>query len=97
MGRTMPKTKNIVVKDNALINASYNLELIEQRLILLAVAHSRRSEQTLTAATKITIGVSDYIDTYSTQGGQGVYDNIKRACKALFERQFTYAERRGVG
>lgn len=68
MGRTMPKTKNIVVKDNALINASYNLELIEQRLILLAVAHSRRSEQTLTAATKITIGVSDYIDTYSTQG-----------------------------
>ena len=96
MGRTMPKTKNIVVKDNALINASYNLELIEQRLILLAVAHSRRSEQTLTAATKITIGVSDYIDTYSTQG-RGVYDNIKRACKALFERQFTYAERRGRG
>jgi len=96
VGRTMPKTKNIVVKDNALINASYNLELIEQRLILLAVAHSRRSEQTLTAATKITIGVSDYIDTYSTQG-RGVYDNIKRACKALFERQFTYAERRGRG
>ena len=26
-----------------------------------------------------------------------MYDNIKRACKALFERQFTYAERRGRG
>lgn len=29
--------KNLVVKDNALINASYNLELVEQRLILLAI------------------------------------------------------------
>ncbi|MCW8628521.1 replication initiation protein, partial [Acinetobacter baumannii] len=25
---------NLVVKDNALINASYNLDLVEQRLIL---------------------------------------------------------------
>ena len=28
---------DLVVKDNALINASYNLDLVEQRLILLAI------------------------------------------------------------
>ena len=27
----------LVVKDNALMNASYNLNLVEQRLILLAI------------------------------------------------------------
>ncbi|MFX5302122.1 RepB family plasmid replication initiator protein, partial [Acinetobacter baumannii] len=27
--------RELVVKDNALINASYNLDLVEQRLILL--------------------------------------------------------------
>ena len=35
--------KNLVVKDNALINASYNLELVEQRLILLAIVEARTS------------------------------------------------------
>ena len=35
--------KNTVVKDNALINASYNLDLAEQRLILLAIVEARES------------------------------------------------------
>ena len=33
--------KDLVVKDNALINASYNLDLVEQRLILLAILAAR--------------------------------------------------------
>ena len=28
---------DLIVKDNALMNASYNLALVEQRLILLAI------------------------------------------------------------
>ncbi|MEK5756704.1 RepB family plasmid replication initiator protein, partial [Acinetobacter variabilis] len=35
--------KELVVKDNALINASYNLDLSEQRLILLAILEARQS------------------------------------------------------
>ncbi|WP_180176860.1 RepB family plasmid replication initiator protein, partial [Acinetobacter sp. Q278-1] len=35
--------KDLVVKDNALINASYNLDLVEQRLILLAILAARES------------------------------------------------------
>ena len=30
----------LVVKDNALMNASYNLDLVEQRLILLAIVEA---------------------------------------------------------
>lgn len=89
-------SKNLIVKDNALINASYNLDLIEQRLILLAIAQSRRTGQELTATTKLKISVSDYIDTYSIQG-RSVYENIKKACKTLFERQFTYTEQQAKG
>lgn len=35
--------RELVVKDNALINASYNLDLVEQRLILLAIVEARES------------------------------------------------------
>lgn len=89
-------SKNLIIKDNALINASYNLDLIEQRLILLAIAQSRRTGQELTATTKLKISVSDYIDTYSIQG-RSVYENVKKACKTLFERQFTYTEQQEKG
>lgn len=89
-------SKNFIIKDNALINASYHLDLIEQRLILLAIAQSRRVGEELTATTKLKISVSDYIDTYSLQG-RSVYENIKKACKTLFERQFTYTEQQEKG
>ena len=42
---------NLVVKDNALINASYNLDLVEQRLILLAIIEARQSGKELTQMT----------------------------------------------
>ena len=34
----------LIVKDNALMNASYNLDLVEQRLILLAIVEARESQ-----------------------------------------------------
>ena len=34
----------LVVKDNALINASYSLSLVEQRLILLAIVATRKDD-----------------------------------------------------
>ena len=41
--------KELVVKDNALINASYNLDLVEQRLILLAIVEARESGRGINA------------------------------------------------
>ena len=39
----------LVVKDNALMNASYNLDLVEQRLILLAIIEARESGKGINA------------------------------------------------
>ena len=38
----------LVVKDNVLINASYNLEVTEQRLILLAIINARETGNGIT-------------------------------------------------
>ena len=42
---------DLIVKDNALMNASYNLDLVEQRLILLAILEARESAKELTQMT----------------------------------------------
>lgn len=89
-------SKNLIVKDNALINASYNLDLIEQRIILLAVAKSRKAVVNLASNRRIAIHISDYIDIYNVKG-KSVYENIKGACATLFERQFTYMEKQEKG
>lgn len=89
-------SKNLVVKDNALINASYNLDLIEQRLILLAIAQSRKFEFDISADRRVQIRVSDYINIYNIQG-RSVYENVKNACTTLFERQFSYIEKQEKG
>ena len=44
----------LVVKDNALINASYNLDLVEQRLILLAIIEARENGQGINANDPLT-------------------------------------------
>lgn len=85
-------SKNIVVKDNALINASYNLELIEQRLILLAVVQARKTGKSLTEQDKVIINVTDYVQEFGVVPSGSLYENLKNACKGLFERQFTYKE-----
>ena len=40
---------DLIVKDNALMNASYNLDLVEQRLILLAILEARESGKGINA------------------------------------------------
>ena len=42
---------DLIVKDNALMNASYNLALVEQRLILLAILEARESGKKLMLTT----------------------------------------------
>ena len=42
---------DLIVKDNALMNASYNLDLVEQRLILLAILKLENQAKELTQMT----------------------------------------------
>ena len=50
--------KDLVVKDNALINASYNLDLVEQRLVLLAIIQARETGKGINANDALTILLS---------------------------------------
>jgi len=67
----------LVVKDNALINASYNLELTEQRLIMLAII------------SKLEIHASDYAKLFNVSADAS-YKALKEAVNNLFNRQFSY-------
>jgi len=79
--------KELVVKDNALINASYNLDLTEQRLILLAILEARHSN---TPNDKdLTIHADSYINHFSVHRNTA-YKVLKSACKSLFDRRFSY-------
>ncbi len=79
--------KDLIVKDNALINASYNLDLVEQRLILLAVLEAR--ENSISIDKDLTIHADSYIQHFKV-ARQTAYTVLKDACKNLFERRFSY-------
>lgn len=88
--------KNLVVKDNALINASYNLELVEQRLILLSIIEARATGKGITPNDKLTITASSYMNNFGTNRNTA-YQALKDACNSLFERQFSFVEKMEKG
>lgn len=85
----MSKKSTLIVKDNALINASYNLDLVEQRLILLAIIEARESGKGITANDALAVHASSYMNQFDVEK-HTAYKTLKAACKDLFNRQFTY-------
>ena len=81
----------LVVKDNALIDASYNLDLVEQRLILLAIVEARQSGKGINANDPLTVHAESYISQFNVHRNTA-YQALKDACKDLFARQFSYQE-----
>ena len=88
--------KPSVVKDNALIDASYNLDLVEQRLILLAIVEARESGKGINANDPLTVHAESYINQFSVHRNTA-YQALKDACKDLFARQFSYPEKSAKG
>ena len=88
----------LVVKDNALMNASYNLEVTEQRLILLAIISARETGQGISADSKLEIHASDYAIQFNV-AKETAYEALKSAVNNLFERQFSFKEetKKGIG
>ena len=88
----------LVVKDNALMNASYNLEVTEQRLILLAIINARETGKGITADSKLEIHASDYAKQFNVTK-EGAYKALKEAVNNLFDRQFSFQEEtsKGIG
>ena len=87
----MSKENRLVVKDNSLIDASFNLSLVEQRLMLLAIVEARELDK-LTPETPIEVRATAYRDQYKTDESEA-YKQLADASKQLFNRQFSYIDR----
>nr|WP_185156565.1 replication initiation protein RepM [Psychrobacter sp. MES7-P7E] len=82
----------LVVKDNALIQASYTLDLAEQRLILLAIIEARNTKQGITQDTLLEIHASSYAKQFNIND-KTAYTVVKDASKGLFDRYVTYHDK----
>jgi plasmid replication initiation protein len=80
-----------VVKDNVLINASYSLDLVEQRVVLQGIVKSRDTETGFNALTPVAIHASEYEKQFGVSK-DGAYKALKDAVQSLFERQFSFTE-----
>ena len=87
----MSRDSRLVVKDNSLIDASFNLSLVEQRLMLLAIVEARELDK-LTPDTPIEVKATAYRDQYKTDKSEA-YKQLADASKQLFNRQFSYIDR----
>lgn len=82
---------NLVVKDNALIEASHKLGEVEQRLILLAILKARKncdSVQELKGK-QLIIHADDYIQTFNVNKSTA-YRVLKKAVLGLFDEKWGY-------
>ncbi len=82
-------SKELVVKDNALINASYNLDTTEQRLILLAIVQARELSKGIDANTTLEVHAQHYMKQFNVDR-HAAYEALKNAANSLFERKFSY-------
>jgi len=75
----------VVVKDNHIINSSYKLTLVEQRIILGCISKIDSTEQ-FTEEDGFTIRVSEIKDLTSDENMKSLYNQIKQGTNRLYER-----------
>ncbi|PTQ86174.1 replication initiation protein RepM [Agitococcus lubricus] len=75
----------LVVKSNRLIEASYRLDLVEQRIILFAIKEARESSLGLTSDHFLTIRAADYAAQFNVSTKKA-YEQIKAAATTLYMR-----------
>lgn len=83
------KKQQLVVKDNALINAAYTLGLAEQRLILMSIVGARKDGHGITSDKALSVRAEDYAEQFKVTR-QAAYMALSSAVTALFGRYFTY-------
>lgn len=82
---------NLVVKSNALIEASYSLDVVEQRIVLLAILEARSLGVEITAGQKLQIRATSYSQTYEVALPMA-YNALKDAAIGLYEAEFKWSE-----
>ena len=83
----MGKRNELVVKSNRLIEASYRLSLIEQRIILLAIVYARKTGRGLNALDFVPVTAKDYAEQFCVDE-RNAYLQIKEAGITLYKRGF---------
>lgn len=84
---------DLVVKDNAFVEASYNLDLVANRLLLLAILEARKISDDVEQVMQQTIKIS--ASSYMKQFGvkkSAAYTNLKKAVNDLFYAEFRYSK-----
>lgn len=79
----------LVVKDNALIQASYTLDLVEQRLMLLAIMEARETGEGIAPDSLLQVHAHSYAEHFNVNK-ETAYTVMKDASKGLFDRYVTY-------
>ena len=72
----------LVVKDNALIEASYSLGTVEQRILLLAILVARENNTTIEMGKALTIHASKYAEVFNVDKKAG-YEALKSGVQGL--------------
>ena len=72
----------LVVKDNALIEASYSLGTVEQRILLLAILVARENDTTIEMGKALTIHASKYAEVFNVDKKAG-YEALKSGVQGL--------------
>jgi plasmid replication initiation protein len=81
----------LVVKDNALIEASYALDVVEQRIILLAILAARENQTTIKMGQLLAIHASQYMEVFNVER-HAAYEALQNGVKGLYEADFTYTQ-----
>lgn len=89
----MKNDKQLVVKANKLIEASYYLTLNEQRLILLAITKVRR-DKALYTHDEFVISIEDWVSTFHVEP-KNAYRDLQKISNQLFERYITIESPKG--
>lgn len=85
----MSKKKELVVKDNALVEACHSLNLVPQRLIVLAIIEAREQGTMIKAGGILKIKASDYMKRFNVKNS-GAYEALRSAAEELLVATFRW-------
>jgi plasmid replication initiation protein len=86
----MVAKKELVVKSNRIVEASYRLTLNEQRIILYSICRAREEQKGLFPNLPVTISAETFTRQFPGINKSNVYLQLKEAMDALYDRSVTY-------
>lgn len=80
--------ENVVAKSNRLVEASYRLTLVEQKMILFAICRAREEQKGLSADDWLTIDAKEFAAVYGADP-RNAYRQLSEAAATLYDRSIT--------